>query len=467
MLFWDGLRFFKVLNRHGLVYDAVHEKKYRFFFRHKTHEPLGPRLCEALKELGPTFVKLGQMLATRPDVVSQDVARALTALQDRMPAFSGDVAVDIVEKDLGGPIATLFADFDRVPVASASIAQVHKARLMSGDIVAVKVLRPNIEADFARDVALFLKMARFVEKAVPRLHRFKPREVVTFLQDCLAMETDLRLEGSAASKFRKNFEGNPDLLVPKVHWSHTARRVLTLSWIDGVRIDNKTALLEKGLDPQVLLEKASVIFFTQVFEHGYFHGDLHPGNVFVTDGGQIAVMDFGIMGSLSETRRKYLADLFHAFIVGDYDKVADLHFDTGIVDTTKSRALFAAMARAVGEPMLERPMREVSLARLLGQVFELTEHFQLQNQVDLLLVHKNMMLSEGIGKILNPDVNMWQLARPHIVAWMKRKNSPRQKIKALMGTLETTLHQLQSSIRARDEILATRLKSRKSPPSTF
>jgi ubiquinone biosynthesis protein len=464
MLVWEGLRFFKVLNSHGLVYEALREKKYRLFFKNKTQEPLGFRLCEALKDLGPTFVKLGQMLATRPDVVSKDVAQALTALQDRMPPFSGDVAVAIVEKELGDSLEILFAEFDRVPVASASIAQVHKARLMSGEIVAVKVLRPNIEADFARDVALFFKMARFVEKAVPRLHRFKPREVVTFLQDCLAMETDLRLEGSAASKFRKNFDGNLDLLVPKVHWSHTARRVLTLSWIDGVRIDNKRALLEKGLNPEVLLEKASIVFFTQVFEHGYFHGDLHPGNVFVTDAGQIAVMDFGIMGSLSVERRKYLADLFHAFIVGDYDKVADLHFDTGIVDTTKSRALFAAMARSVGEPMLERPMREVSLARLLGQVFELTEHFQLQNQVDLLLVHKNMMLSEGIGNVLNPDVNMWQLARPHIVAWMKRKNSPRQKIKDLIGTLETTLHQVQSSIRARDEILEARLRARKSGP---
>jgi ubiquinone biosynthesis protein len=216
------------------------------------------------------------------------------------------------------------------------------------------------------------------------------------------------------------------------------------------------ALLEKGLDPKVLLEKASIIFFTQVFEHGYFHGDLHPGNVFVTDSGQIAVMDFGIMGHITAERRKYLADLFHAFIVGDYDKVADLHFDTGIVDTTKSRILFAAMARSVGEPMLERPMRDVSLARLLGQVFELTEHFQLQNQVDLLLVHKNMMLSEGIGKILNPDVNMWQLARPHIVDWMKRQNSPRQKIKDLVSGLETTLHHIQVTMKALEGALKER-----------
>jgi ubiquinone biosynthesis protein len=456
MLIFEGIRFFRILNRHGLVYEAVAQKPYRFAFKKKNQAPVGPRLCAALKDMGPTFVKLGQMLATRPDVVSEDVAKALTELQDRMPPFPGDVAISIVEKQLGDAVTTLFADFDPVPVASASIAQVHKARLLSGETVAVKVLRPNIEAAFARDMALFLKMVRFVERAVPRLHRFKPREVVAFLQECLAMETDLRLEGSAASKFRKNFEKNPDLLVPKVHWSHTARRVLTLSWIDGVRIDNKAALLEKGLDPKVLLEKASIIFFTQVFEHGYFHGDLHPGNVFVTDSGQIAVMDFGIMGSISPQRRKYLADLFHAFIVGDYDKVADLHFDTGIVDTTKSRALFAAMARSVGEPMLERPMRDVSLARLLGQVFELTEHFQLQNQVDLLLVHKNMMLSEGIGKILNPDVNMWQLARPHIVDWMKRQNSPRQKIKDLVSGLETTLHHAQSVMRALENSLKER-----------
>ena len=445
MLIFDLIRFLHVFNKHGLVYDLLSQKWYRFFFK-KNNSPIGNRICLALQEVGPTFVKIGQMLATRPDIVSKDIATALTELQDKIPPFNSQQAINIIESELSSKINDLFDDFQVHPIASASIAQVHKARLKTGECVAVKVLRPNIEAQFTCDIKLFLKIASLVEKYVPRLHRFKPREVVDFLQDCLSMETDLRLEAAAASKFRQNFKDNDDLYVPQVYWDYTTKRVLTLSWIDGVRIDDLVALHKQNINPQELLKRASVIFFTQVFEHGYFHGDLHPGNVFVMESGRIAVMDFGIMGYITPSRRNYLADLFHSFIIGDYDRVADLHFDTGIVDVTKSRTLFAAMARAIGEPMLQRPMRDVSLAKLLGQVFTLTEHFQLQNQVDLLLVHKNMMLSEGIGKILNPEVNMWQLARPHIIEWMKKQNSPRKKIIDLIQNVELLMQQLQQKI---------------------
>lgn len=378
----------------------------------------GQRLAAAFAELGPSWIKLGQLLSTRTDLLGEEITADLAALQDRLPPFPGSQAQALIEAELARPLTTLYASFDEVPAAAASIAQVHFARTTEGREVAVKVLRPGIARAFARDLDLFQWLAGWIERLQPGLRRLKPVEVVETLADVVRFEMDLRFEAAAASELAENFAGDPGFRVPEVDWLRTGRTVLTLERISGIRVDDRAAILAAGYSLDTVLANAAGAFFNQVFRDGFFHADLHPGNLFVVDDGAIVVVDFGIMGRLDRTTRYYLADMLLGFLSGDYRRVAEVHFAAGYVPPRLSVAAFAQACRSIGEPILGRPLQEISIARLLAQLFQVTEQFEMETQPQLLLLQKTMVLIEGVGRRLDPDVNIWTLARPLIEAWM-------------------------------------------------
>jgi len=379
----------------------------------------GERLATALQALGPSFIKLGQALSTRADLVGEDIATDLSALQDRLPPFPSEEARATIAAELNAPVEGLFESFEDAPVAAASIAQVHLATTSEGRLVAVKVLRPGIKAAFTRDLDLFLWIADLVERTQPFLRRLKPTAVVNTFAETVWLEMDLRSEAAAASELRHNLEGDPDFRVPEVDWRRTSRQVMTSERVSGIPIDERERLIAAGHEPRAILEKAANAFFKQVFRDGFFHADLHPGNLFVAEDGAIVAVDFGIMGRLDRKTRFYLADMLLGFLTGDYRRVAEVHFDAGYVPRGQSLEAFAQACRSIGEPILERPLHEISLARLLAQLFEVTERFEMETQPQLLLLQKTMLVAEGVGRRLDPTVNMWTLARPLIEEWMR------------------------------------------------
>ncbi|MFM2129964.1 MAG: hypothetical protein RL477_1510 [Pseudomonadota bacterium] len=388
----------------------------------------GERIAQALTAAGPTFIKFGQSLATRSDLLGDEIADDLAQLQDRLAPFPGALARKAIEAELGRPVAELFSSFDDTPVAAASIAQVHLAVTSDGKEVAVKVLRPDIERAFARDIDMLAWAAGALERTRPATRRLKPREVIATLARVVEVEMDLRLEAAAASELAANFAGDPTFRVPGVDWARTGRRVLTLERISGIPIDERDRLIAAGHDPDEILKKAAAAFFNQVFRDGFFHADLHPGNLFVAPDGNIVVVDFGIMGRLDAPTRRFLAEMLLGFLEGDYRRVADVHFDIGFVPADQSRELFMQAARAIGEPIMGKPLNEISIARLLAQLFRVTEQFHMETQPQLLLLQKTMMVAEGVGRKLNPKVNMWELSRPLIEAWVRDNLGPEARI---------------------------------------
>ena len=391
----------------------------------------GERLAAAMIALGPSFIKFGQSLAVRSDLVGEDVALDLSTLHARMPPFPSDKAVATIERELGAPLAELYSGFDQTPVAAASIAQVHFAVTADGAEVAVKVLRPGIEAQFARDIALFRWLAELIERLIPKLRRLRPVDVVEAFADWVNDELDLRMEGAAASELADTMAGDPYFRVPKVNWRRTSRRVLTLERVDGIPINEVDRLVEADIDPKEVLARSARAFFRQVFEHGFFHADMHPGNMFVGADGTLLPVDFGIMGRLDRKTRYYLADMLFGFLNGDYGQVADVHFAAGYVPRGQSRESFMQACRAIGEPIKDLPLHEISVARLLAQLFEVTERFEMETQPQLLLLQKTMLVAEGVGRRLDPDTNMWVVAHPLIEAWMIENRGPPARLRAL------------------------------------
>jgi ubiquinone biosynthesis protein len=400
----------------------------------------GLRLAAALDELGPGFIKLGQLLSTRADLLGEEIAADLARLQDRLPAFPGVAARAAIELEFGQPLATLFQSFDENAIAAASIAQVHFARTPEGDEVAVKVLRPGVANAFARDLDLFLWLAVLIERVYAPARRLKPVEIVRTLAEIVTFEMDLRFEAAAASELAENFAGDLSFRVPRIDWIRTGRSVLTLERIEGVRIDDRTGLIAAGHRIEEVLAKAAGAFFNQVFRDGFFHADLHPGNMFVDASGAIVVVDFGIMGRLDRATRWYLADMLVGFLVGDYRRVAEVHFAAGYVPATRSVDAFTQACRAIGEPILGRPLQDISVARLLAQLFQVTEQFDMETQPQLLLLQKTMVLVEGVGRRLDPEINIWAMARPLIETWMRDNRGVeaqlRQRLEIWGGTIE-------------------------------
>jgi ubiquinone biosynthesis protein len=378
----------------------------------------GQKLSKAFISLGPTFIKLGQVLSTRSDLVGEDIAKELAALRDQLPPFETKIAHEIIASELG---AVDFIDFEEKPVAAASIAQVHFAKLPNGQEVAVKILRPGIEKKFERDIQLFLWIARIIEKRNPEYaKRLRPVEVVQTLQESVKFELDLRMEAAAASELKQNFAGYHGFYVPEIYWKYVSKRVLVLERVVGVKIDERDELIKHGHNPDKILEVAAKSLFKQVFDDGFFHADLHPGNVFINARSEIVPIDFGIMGRIDHQSRLYIAEILAGFLTRDYMKVARAHFDAGYVPKHKSVENFALACRAVGEPVMGLPINEISVARLLGQMFKVAEDFEMIAQPHLLLMQKTMMMSEGVGRTLNPNVNMWELAQPLVIEWAKK-----------------------------------------------
>jgi ubiquinone biosynthesis protein len=410
--------------------------------RRKTEGRPGQRLARALHEAGPAFIKLGQSLATRSDVLGEEIATDLSELQDNLPPFSTAEARASIEAEFGEPVEALFSEFDDTSVAAASIAQVHFAITTDGREVAVKILRPGIEEAVAKDLDLLFWIAETIEATRPSLRRLRPVASMQALSETVRTEMDLRFEAAAASELRENFDGDPSLTVPDIDWARTGLRVLTTERLSGIPMDDLEGILAAGLDPSKVLTTATGVFFQQVFRDGFFHADSHPGNMFVLADGSIGVVDFGIMGRLDKHTKRYLGELLLRFLSRDYRRVAEIHFEAGWIPANQSRDSFTQACRSIGEPIMDKPQNEISIARFLGQLFKITETFDMETQPQLLLLQKTMLVAEGTGRKLNPSANMWFLARPLIEDWVRSALGPQAIAKDAASQAGQTLQRL-------------------------
>jgi ubiquinone biosynthesis protein len=395
------------------------------------------RLREALETLGPIFVKFGQVLSTRRDLLPADIAEELAKLQDQVPPFAFELAAAEIESSLGKPITEIFTQIEKQPIASASVAQVHIARLKNGAEVAVKVLRPGVERAIARDVKLMETAAGLVERLWADGRRLKPREVVAEFARHLEEELDLVREAANASLLRRNFADSALLAVPAVHWDYCARRVMVMERMHGTPISQVDALRRKGIDIPTLARAGVEIFFTQVFRDGFFHADMHPGNILVADDGKYIALDFGIMGTLSETDKNYLAQNFLAFFNRDYRRVALAHLDAGWVPAGTRIDDFEAAIRAVCEPIFARPLKEIYFGKLLLRLFQTSRRFNVEVQPQLVLLQKTLLNIEGLGRDLDPELDLWQTAKPFLERWMSEQIGWRGLLRSLRSEAPT------------------------------
>tara|TARA_R110002020_G_scaffold247041_2_gene460997 strand:- start:39780 stop:41312 length:1533 start_codon:yes stop_codon:yes gene_type:complete len=385
----------------------------------------------ALTALGPAYIKFGQILSTRPDVVGDEMAKQLRVLQDQLPAFPVEVAKAEVEKELGQPVDTIFSEFS-APVAAASIAQVHRARLRnSGEEVAVKVLRPGIEKAFRKDVDAFYLAARMVEIFSPGSRRLRPMDVIEHFDGVVRGELDLRLESSAASEYAANTKDDKGFQLPEIKWDYSARRVMTLGWAEGIPMGDNAALDAAGIDRVELSERILGLFLQHALRDGYFHGDMHQGNLKVAPNGDIIALDFGIMGHIDEYTRRVYAEILYGFIRKDYKRVAEVHFEAGYVPADKDVDEFARALRAVGEPIFGMDADRISMARLLAYLFEVTERFGMETRTELILLQRTMVVVEGVARSLNPQMNIWHVAAPVVTDYITKSIGPKAVVNDL------------------------------------
>jgi ubiquinone biosynthesis protein len=385
------------------------------------------RISSALSALGPSYIKLGQFLSTRPDMIGAKRAFELKVLQDRLPPFSMNEARAIIQSELGQPVEAFFTSFSE-PVAAASVAQVHKAVTKDGRTVAVKILRPGVEKRFAADIDSFGFAARMMERASAEGKRLRPVAAVDMLEQSMKLELDLRMEAAALSEMAENTKDDPDFRLPTVDWATTSRRVLTTEWIDGTPMADVEGLRARGLDLIKLGDTVIQSFLRHAIRDGFFHADMHQGNLMVDAKGDLVALDFGIMGRLGMKERLFLAEILHGFITKNYYRVAEVHFDAGYVPAHQDVNNFAQAIRAIGEPIMGLSADQISMARLLTQLFEVTEQFDMQTQPQLLLLQKTMVVVEGVARTLNPNLNMWVTAEPVVRHWIERYMGPIGKL---------------------------------------
>ena len=443
------LRIVRVLVRHGLdefVFTLHLFRPYRFvlflfpgyWLRDRT-VPRGQRLREALEELGPVFVKFGQVVSTRPDLIPADIAVELTRLQDDVLPFPGDEAREVIERALDAPLSEHFASFDIQPLASASVAQVHGATLQDSTEVVVKVLRPGIEKVIEQDLQLLYQLARLAQRHWPNARRLRPLEVVDDYDKTIHDELDMMREGANASQLRSNFLDSDMIYVPQIYWDHSCREVLVMERVEGIPIRDIDAIRAAGIDLRKLAHNGVEIFFTQAFRDGFFHADMHPGNIFVSPQGQYRAVDFGIMGTLAEADKRYLAENLLAFFNRDYRAVAMAHLRAGWVPATTRPEEFEAAVRTVCEPIFARPISEISFGHLVIRLFQVARRFDMPVQPQLVLLQKTLLNIEGLGRQLYPELDLWETAKPFLERWMREQVGPRALARALRRELPTVL----------------------------
>ncbi len=418
----------------GRIYELL-----LFPFRRSRHrsKSLGEALLKVLQRAGPIYVKFGQTLSTRPDIIGEDIAQHLKQLQDKLPPFSSHIAREILEKEFGKNIEDVFTNFDDVPVAAASISQVHKAVLKDGKKVAVKILRPGIRKQYERDLKLLYSLAKLSSFLLKDAKRLKPLEVIDISRSIMNHELDLLMEAASSCEMRDNCKDDGIVEIPEVCWQYTTQSILTAQWLDGISIYDTKSIKKAGLDTVLISQKIAAMFFNQAYRDGVFHADLHPGNVMVTKEGKIALVDFGIVGRLPEMDRLAVAEILYAFLGKDYKRVAKIHLDAGYIPKNADLSLFALSCRALGEPIVGVSLKDISIAKLLSQLFKMTKDFGMETQIQLLLLQKTTVVVEGIGRLLNPDLNMWQLAEPWIKKWAVKNISPEAKaLRILRGVLD-------------------------------
>jgi len=399
-----------------------------YWFR-KSAASRAVRIRRMLEDLGPIYVKFGQALSTRKDLLPEDIADELVKLQDKVPPFDGEIACAIIEKELAMSISEAFAEFDHTPLASASVAQVHTAVLHRGDQVIVKVLRPDVEKRIHSDISLLYELARFAEKFWSEAKRLRPREVVAEFEKNLIDELDLLREAGNAAKIRRNFKDSDALYVPEVYWDLTRRKVMVMERIQGVPVGNIEQLRAGDADFALLAERGVEIFFTQVFRDNFFHADMHPGNIFVELPAKYLAVDFGIVGTLTVSDQRYLAENFLAFFNRDYRRVAEMHVESGWVPSSTRVEEFESAIRTVCEPIFEKPLKEISFGHLLLRLFQTARRFDMTVQPQLVLLQKTLLNIEGLGRQLYPDLDLWQTAKPFLENWFKERLGPKAKLK--------------------------------------
>lgn len=402
------------------------------YWLRKPDEPRGIRIRRTLEDLGPIFVKFGQALSTRKDLLPEDIADELVKLQDKVPPFSNETARQIIEQQLGQKISEAFAEFGTSPLASASVAQVHTATLKSGEKVIVKVLRPDIEDRIHSDVDLLYELARLAERFWSDVRRLRAVEVVAEFEKTILDELDLIREAANATKIRRNFEGSDALYVPEIHWPLTRQKVLVMERIYGIPVGEIDQLRQGNADFKLLAERGVEIFFTQVFRDNFFHADMHPGNIFVELPNKYLAVDFGIVGTLSPSDQRYLAENFLAFFNRDYRHVAQMHIESGWVPVSTRVDEFESAIRTVCEPIFDKPLKDISFGLLLLRLFQTARRFDMVVQPQLVLLQKTLLNIEGLGRQLYPELDLWQTAKPFLENWFKERLGPKAKLKKAM-----------------------------------
>jgi ubiquinone biosynthesis protein len=428
---WRLLKWGRTLARHGALRGIEEDpltpppvRRLARIARFGARIPPAPDYAAALVAIGPAAIKLGQALSTRPDLVGEKAAANLSQLQDDLPPAPFAQIKRTIEGSFGASLESLFAEFDERPVGAASIAQVHRAVTTEGREVAVKVLRPGIEEEFAKAIETYEWAAAHVEHYGGEAERLRPRLVVAQFRQWTARELDLQREGASASELRENMVAEPGYFIPEIDWRRTARRVLTLEWLDGIKLNDRDALIAAGQDCKALAAILVRAFLRQAVVDGFFHADLHHGNLFALSDGRIAAIDFGIMGRVDRRARIWLAEILYGLITGNYRRVAEIHFEAQYVPAHHSVEEFATALRAAGEPIRGLPVRQISVGRMLESLFSITRDFDMPTQPHLLLLQKTMVMNEGVATALDPDINMWETAEPFLKDWMRAELGP-------------------------------------------
>ncbi|WP_343346835.1 2-polyprenylphenol 6-hydroxylase [Sphingomicrobium sp. XHP0239] len=463
------MRWGRTLARHGALrgiendpLTPPHVRRLLRIARFGTRQPATPDYAAAFQEIGPAAIKLGQALATRPDLVGEEAAENLRFLQDDLPPAPFAKVRHQIETALGAPLESLYAEFDETPVGAASIAQVHKAVTTEGRTVAVKVLRPGIEDTFADALETYEWAAAQVEGFGGEAERLRPRQVIAQFRQWTRRELDFQREAASASELKENMVAEPGFYVPEIDWRRTSRRVLTMEWLEGTKVTKRAQLVEKGHDLPRLARVLVRAFLRQAVVDGFFHADLHQGNLIALDDGRLAAVDFGIMGRIDRQARLWLAEILYGLITGNYRRVAEIHFEAQYVPAHHSVDEFATALRAVGEPIRGLPVKEISVGRMLEGLFAITHDFDMATQPHLLLLQKTMVMEEGVVVSLDPDINMWEVSEPFLAGWMRTELGPEVQIADRLTALRRTIERLPHLI---DKIDASYPEKGGAPPA--